>query len=125
MLTLLTLTLVGVVSMHARDAVAPASTSSGGGTPSGGGRLLQGAVAPEVSSGIWVNVTESVTTEEMVLIDSYPGGERDLCFHLAAFEIPAEDTTYVCRGFALPPGVPLHALEFEVLADNPAYLHRE
>lgn len=56
----------------------------------------------------------------------YPGGEVDLCFRMpadAAYTVPAVDTSYSCRAFALPPGVPLSAVTFTPLINNTDLAH--
>ena len=72
---------------------------------------------------IWVNETYIEVYNETVFLDSYPGGERDLCFFMTNTSIPSADTSYLCRGFALPTSVNLHALEFEFLADRSDLAH--
>lgn len=56
----------------------------------------------------------------------YPGGRQALCMHMGGYAVPsARDTSYMCRAFAFPPGVPLHALTFEPLIDpeGAPYVH--
>lgn len=72
---------------------------------------------------VWVNQTFVEVYNVSVPVDAYPGGERDLCFFMTNFSVPAVETSYICRGFALPRDVYLHATEFEFLGDRTDLAH--
>ena len=54
----------------------------------------------------------------------YPSsGQADLCFSMTNFTIPTKETSYVCRAFAFPPQVALHATDFLPLIDRSDVVH--
>ena len=54
----------------------------------------------------------------------YPaGGAVDLCFAMTNTTVPPLATSYLCRAFALPPGVALQATAFAPLVDQADVLH--
>lgn len=53
----------------------------------------------------------------------YPGGEQNLCFHFSNYTVPARETSYMCRGFALPPEAALHAIDFIPMVDAASAVH--
>lgn len=98
------------VASHDAASVAAAADADGS-----GGRALYETV--------WVNETVTEAYNVSVPVTAYPGGERDLCFFMSNFSVPAADTSYICRGFALPRDVYLHATEFEFLGDRTDLAH--
>jgi hypothetical protein len=72
-------------------------------------------------TGIWGGSTFVSPLSQRVYYPS--SGQADLCFSMTNFTIPTKETSYVCRAFAFPPQVALHATDFLPLIDRSDVVH--
>jgi len=79
--------------------------------------LLQTAVP----IGIWGGSSWVAPLSQRIIYP--PNGDADLCFSMTNLTVPSSETSYMCRAFAFPPDVALHATNFLPIVDRSDVVH--